>query len=106
MLRWFDVARIQAFCGLIAVSTLFAFGIAPLQAQTDHWLTGYYATYNMSVMTPAQVDYTKLTHVIYWPVIPNTDGTLDETPFGLSQASFNAGATALVAGAHAAGPRR
>jgi len=105
MLRRFLVARVQAFCGLIAILVLFNFSLTPAQAQTDHWLTGYYATYNMSVMTPQQVDYTKLTHVIYWPVIPNTNGTLNETPFGLSQTSFNSGATALVAGAHAAGAK-
>jgi hypothetical protein len=72
-------------------------------AQNGHWLTGYYATYNYSVMTTSQVDYSKLTHVIYWPVIPNTNGTLNTTPFGLSALTFSNGATDLVTRAHAAG---
>lgn len=74
-------------------------------AGSGHWLTGYYATYNNSVMTTSQVDYTKLTHIIYWPVIPNTNGTLNPTPFGLPAATFSAGATDLVTRAHAAGAK-
>jgi chitinase len=74
-------------------------------ADSGHWLTGYYATYNYGVMTTSQVDYTRLTHVIYWPVIPNPDGTLNTTPFGLSPATFSAGATDLVTRAHAAGAK-
>ena len=89
---------------------MLALAIAPsAQAQNaGHWLTGYYATYNYNgVMTTSQVDYTKLTHVIYWPVIPNTKvpGTLTTNPYGLSLATFSAGATDLVTRAHAAGAK-
>jgi GH18 family chitinase/sugar lactone lactonase YvrE len=64
-------------------------------------------------MPASQVDYTKLTHVIYWPVIPNAGaaasatapGTLYSLPFGLSQAAFDTNANALIAGAHAAGAK-
>jgi GH18 family chitinase/sugar lactone lactonase YvrE len=74
---------------------------------SPHWLTGYYAIYNYNgVMTTSQVDYTKLSHVIYWPVIPNTGkpGTLDTTAY-VSSTTFAAGANDLVTRAHAAGAK-
>ncbi|HEY2859842.1 MAG TPA: glycosyl hydrolase family 18 protein [Terracidiphilus sp.] len=77
-------------------------GLAQAKAQTDHWLTGYYANYNEGVMSPSQVDYTKLTHIIYWPLIPNTDGTLNTSPFG---APFPSDAIDLVTRAHQAGTK-
>ncbi len=81
--------------------------IAPIRAWADsgRWLTGYYATYNNAVMGTSQVYYNQLTHVIYWPVIPNADGTLNTTPFGLSAATFAAGANDLVTRAHSAGAK-
>ncbi|MGO9059185.1 MAG: glycosyl hydrolase family 18 protein [Candidatus Binataceae bacterium] len=98
-------ARIAAAPAVVVIAWLALCCVLPLPAAADsgHWLTGYYATYNYSVMTTSQVDYTKLTHIIYWPVIPNSDGTLNTTPFGLSAATFSAGATDLVTRAHAAG---
>jgi GH18 family chitinase/fibronectin type 3 domain-containing protein/sugar lactone lactonase YvrE len=104
MLRRFLVAKVQAFCGLIAFLVLFNLSLTPAQAQTDHWLTGYYAYYNDNVMSPSQMDYTKLTHVIFWPAIPNTNATLNETAFR-TQTQFDADAKAVVAGAHAAGAK-
>jgi GH18 family chitinase/sugar lactone lactonase YvrE len=91
-------------CGVVLGYPLFA---VPAAAQTSHWLTGYYATYNYSVMSTSQLDYTKLTHVIYWPVIPNSSsaGNLNTTPFGLSPTTFANGANDLVTRAHAAGAK-
>jgi GH18 family chitinase/sugar lactone lactonase YvrE len=94
----------RAFFALVALLLL----PLTLGAQTSpHWLTGYYAIYNYNgVMTTSQVDYTKLSHVIYWPVIPNTGapGTLDTTQY-VSAATFAAGANDLVTRAHAAGTK-
>ena len=87
--------------------TVAAVVLLPIPAAgSGHWLTGYYATYNHSVMTTGQVDYTKLTHIIYWPVIPNTNGTLNPTPFGLPAATFSASATDLVRARMPRAPRR
>lgn len=85
------------FVRLLAVVLI---GLSQAKAQTDHWLTGYYANYNEGVMSPSQVDYTKLTHIIYWPLIPNNDGTLNTSPFG---APFPSDAIDLVTRAHQAG---
>ena len=49
--------------------------LVPAQGQDGHWLTGYYAIYDQNgVMTPSQVDMTKLTHIIYWGVEPTDTG--------------------------------
>jgi GH18 family chitinase/sugar lactone lactonase YvrE len=91
-------------CSLVLGSLSLA---VPAAAQTSHWLTGYYATYNYGVMSTSQLDYTKLTHVIYWPVIPSSSapGTLITTPFGISATTFANGATDIVARAHSAGAK-
>jgi len=102
------VAKIQALCTPAAASILLTLGLVPAQAQTDHWLTGYFAEYNSNgVMSPSQLDYTKLTHVIYWPALPSassTNGYLNETEY-VSQTQFDSDAKAVVAGAHAAGAK-
>ncbi|MDR3557558.1 MAG: glycosyl hydrolase family 18 protein, partial [Syntrophobacteraceae bacterium] len=101
--------RVVHFLGALFSLALLMPGIVSMvRAQSaGHWLTGYYATYNYSVMTTSQVDYTKLTHIIYWPVIPNTKtpGTLQTTPYGLSATTFSNGAKDLVSRAHAAGAK-
>jgi chitinase len=67
------------------------------------WVTGYYASYSESSanMPPSGVDYTALTHVIHWPVVPLSDGTLDLNNFGLTEAQ----SADLVARAHAVGTK-
>ena len=76
-----------------------------VRAQDGHWLTGYYAIYDQNgVMTPSQVDMTKLTHVIYWGVEPTDTGGLNTTKY-VSASTFANGATSLVSAAHAAGAK-
>jgi GH18 family chitinase/fibronectin type 3 domain-containing protein len=99
---WISAARAVAVIAGLAAGEFLPM---PAAADSGHWLTGYYATYNFGVMSTSQVDYSKLTHVIYWPVIPNSNGTLNTTPFGLSAATFSDGATDLVTRAHAAGAK-
>jgi chitinase len=73
--------------------------------QVGHWLIGYYAIYDQNgVMTPSQVDMTKLTHIIYWGIEPTSAGGLNTTKF-VSAAIFASGATSIVSNAHAAGAK-
>ena len=69
------------------------------------WVTGYYAAYSEFQpgvsMPPSEVDYTALTHVIHWPVVPLADGTFDPDQFGMTAAQ----SADLVSRAHAAGAR-
>lgn len=90
---------------VIAVCTLALSGIANSAAQDGHWLTGYYPIYTQNgTMSPTQLDYTKLTHVIYWGVEPTSAGGLNTTKY-VSPSTFASGATTLVAQAHAAGAK-
>ena len=48
------------------------------------WVTGYYAAYSEASagMPPSEFDYTALTHVIHWPVVPLANGTFDPDTYG------------------------
>jgi chitinase len=68
------------------------------------WVTGYYAAYSEfppASMPPSGVDYTALTHVIHWPVVPLADGTLDPDQYGLTAAQ----SAEVVSRAHAVGTK-
>src|SRR5262249_51988351 len=71
------------------------------------WVTGYYASYTdlgPPQMHPSDIDYTALTHIIHWPVIPLADGTFNPIsfdPFGLGMTETQS--AEVVSRAHAAG---
>jgi len=103
--------KTQAVNMVVLALTLMAMGAQPLKAQPDgHWLIGYYPIYvqdttsspGQNGMLPSQLDYTKLTHIIYWGVAPTSTGGLNPEKF-VSAATFASGATAIVTNAHAAG---
>jgi GH18 family chitinase/fibronectin type 3 domain-containing protein/sugar lactone lactonase YvrE len=98
---------------VVLALALVAMGAQPLKAQPDgHWLIGYYPIYvqdttsspGQNGLTPSQLDYSKLTHIIYWGVEPTSTGGLNTTKF-VSAATFASGATAVVTNAHAAGTK-
>jgi chitinase len=68
-------------------------------AASQRWLTGYYPSYQESLMPPSEIDYTALTHLIHWPVLPRPNGTLDTETFGMTPDQSQT----IVSGAHAAG---
>jgi chitinase len=69
---------------------------AALQAQ---WVTGYWLNPPDSNLPVAAIDYSALTHVIQYSVLPNGDGSLN----AVSLANATASAPALIAAAHAHG---
>jgi GH18 family chitinase len=84
---------------LLALGALLSLLMPVARADNGHWLTGYYAIYNNGTMTPDQVDYTHLTHVIFWPILPNTNGSLNTTAY-VSAATFDSLAKEAVLQAH------
>jgi len=81
---------------------LFLSGAVCLCASIAHagfWTTGYYPGYEQSFMPASNIDFTALTHVIHFSVIPNTDGTLNSSGNGVTLAN----STDIVMRAHAAG---
>ena len=69
------------------------------EARADLRVTAYYPGYRQSYLNPVNIDFTAVTHVIHFSVVPRTDGTLNTTLNGLTPAY----STALVTSAHAAG---
>jgi chitinase len=80
---------------LLALLTCLLSGIA----RADVWITGYYPGYQASSMAPSNIDFTTITHVIHFSLIPGTDGTIDSNANNLSAAAC----AKLVGVAHAAG---
>jgi chitinase len=66
------------------------------------WTTAYYPGYEQMYSMPASnIDFTALTHVIHFCLIPNPDGSLDASGNDITPA----GSTDLVTRAHAAGKK-
>lgn len=100
--------RTRSFFKLFAIMFAFAivFGANALQAQSKIWATAYYAGwmqgYNNTGYLPAQkVDYSAMTHIVHFALVPRSDGTLDDQANSVT--AFNA--NELVTRAHAAGKK-
>lgn len=63
------------------------------------WVTGYYPGYRQTYLPPSAIDFTALTHIIHFSVIPNSDGSLDAA----SNAITPARSADLISQAHPAG---
>ena len=69
-------------------------------ARASFWVTAYYPGYEQAEGMPASaIDFTAVTHVIHFAVVPNSDGTINSSDNSLTLAH----STNLVALAHAAG---
>lgn len=84
------IALLVALVGL-------AFFVLPVHA--DLRVTAYYPGYRQSYLPPSAIDFTALTHLIHFSVIPNANGSLNASANGLTPAY----STAIVSAAHAAG---
>jgi chitinase len=89
--RCFKLAKWPLLCGLAS--------LWPAPARADLWVTGYYPGYESSQMAPSNIDFTTVTHVIHFALVPQTDGSLDSNANGLNAAT----SANLVGLAHAAG---
>lgn len=68
-------------------------------AHAEIWRTGYYPGWEQASMPASNIDFTTLTHVIHFSVVPNANGTLNTSANDLSAAS----SSNVVLRAHAAG---
>src|ERR1019366_4393654 len=88
------------FCGklpvLLSIGCLCVFSSV---ARAAFWITGYYPGWEQAGMPASNIDFTTLTHVIHFSVVPNADGSLDSTANNISVT--NSGD--IVTRAHAAG---
>jgi chitinase len=65
------------------------------------WVTGYYPGWRQSRLSPANIDFEAVTHLVHFSVVPRADGTLNSEVNMLTPANVKA----AVAAAHAAGKR-
>jgi chitinase len=84
---------------LMALLLIGGLGAAASGPAADFWTTGYYPGYEQAAMPATNIDFTTLTHIIHFSVVPNSDGTLDSSANDISAAN----STAVVSAAHAAG---
>jgi chitinase len=68
-------------------------------SRADLWRTGYYPGYEQASMPASNIDFTALTHIIHFSVVPNSNGTLNSSDNGITTAN----STDIVTRAHAAG---
>ncbi len=77
------------FCGLAFI------------ARADLWCTAYYPGWEQGSMPASSIDFTALTHVIHFSLVPNANGSLNSTDNGLTTANSND----IVSHTHAAGKK-
>ncbi len=76
-----------------------AISVLSAPANAEPWRTGYYPGWEQVSMPASNIDFTALTHIIHFSVVPNANGTLNSGANGISLAN----STDLVTRAHAAG---
>ena len=87
----FDTARRRLLCVLAC--------LLPATARADLWITGYYPGYRSSQMAPSNIDFTIVTHVIHFALVPASNGTIDSNANSLTAPAC----AQLVGAAHTAG---
>ncbi|MFI5236311.1 MAG: glycosyl hydrolase family 18 protein [Ignavibacteriales bacterium] len=73
-------------------------------AQTDLWATAYYAgwmqgQYNNGHLPAQEIDFSAMTHIVHFSLVPNPDGTLD----ALANSITETNSSELISRAHAEG---
>jgi len=88
----------RVLCRVLLAGVAGAGGFA-MRARADLWVTGYFPGYEQGASPASNIDFSVVTHVIHFSVIPNTDGTLNSSQNTITPA-FSAD---VVTRAHAAG---
>jgi chitinase len=82
---------------LLALSLLVV--ASATQAHADIWTTAYYAGWMQDYLPASEIDYSAVTHIIHFNLLPKSDGSLDSTT-DMVYPQFSAD---LISRAHAAG---
>lgn len=72
-----------------------------LVARADLWCTAYYPGWEQGVMPASSIDFTAVTDIIHFSLVPNSDGTLNSSANSLTSAN----SADIVSHAHAAGKK-
>jgi hypothetical protein len=78
-----------------ALTLIWALLVAlPFPAGAGLRVTGYYPGYRQSYLPPSAIDFSALTHIIQFSIVPKPDGSLNTTANGLTPAYASAGRAA------------
>jgi len=84
---------------------LVSFGVGacllPIALRADLWCTAYYPGWEQGAMPASGIDFTPITHVIHFSLVPNSDGTLNSSANSLTPAN----SMDILSHAHAAGKK-
>src|SRR6267142_8823 len=86
---------------LLGLLVLRGFCVFTPMARADLWTTAYYAGWNQGYLPPANIDFTALSHIIHFSLVPKPDGSLDASANAVTPA-YSAD---LVSRSHAAGKK-
>ena len=64
----------------IAVATI----ATQIPAAATPWVTAYYTTWTVGSPAPANIDMRPITHLLFFALAPNADGTLTDTDGGIT----------------------
>jgi chitinase len=70
-----------------------------LLVRASMWSTGYYPGWEQGGMPATSIDFTALSHVIHFSLVPNSDGTLNSSDNGITPANT----ADIISHGHAAG---
>lgn len=84
---------------LAALLFISALVICANSARAVIWVTGYYPGWEQADMPASTIDFSTLTHIIHFSVVPNSDGSLD----GSANSITTVNSADIVSQAHAAG---
>ena len=91
----------------LLASAVLAGGLAPHAAKAADapvWVTGYYmASSQDGPLTPDKIDYSAITHLVHFAIVPNADGTIADTAASGLSAISPAQSADVIARAHTAG---
>ncbi len=69
------------------------------------WVTAYYPVWNQRAggMAPDKIDYSAITHLVHFAIVPRVDGTIEDTVHGTLNAITPAQSQDVVSRAHGSG---
>lgn len=75
-------------------------------ADAPIWVTAYYPVWNQTgALTPDKIDYSAITHLVHFAIVPRADGTIEDTIHGTMNAITPAQSQDVVSRAHKAGDK-
>ncbi len=104
MINAIEQNKIKLIRILLLISFILAFAVCSISAQTKMWVNGYYAGWmqgqnNDGYLTAQNIDFSAMTQIIHFSLVPNADGTVDAA----SNSITTTNSSALISAAHAAG---